>query len=450
MDGHQQQDETLKIFVSHKLIDHRTASKLVSALRFGGAGNVDVKFSGEREHFGRDFREWIKDGVEEAEWYVLAFTDPAKNWDWCLYEAGYFEAAKKEGARLICIYSSDSIPPPLKQFDPVPVNNASALHAFCEKFVKRANPRLSIDETKEAIEDLSHRINDAFLDRIESRYYCRHLTLWIPKPDSLGAGDLPDDAEVSCTREMMSKIFGRHLESANWAELRDSPATRDRRWLIQLVHALKDIYNNRTPQPITGNIEMPDVDENFLPVLCRVDELENHSYECEILLTDGITPRWAALRDPPVRALLTSLRMTVRFRYDILDEFRRVSWVVQRLGSRRFREKFRNLMFDIMTEAEAHGLDQRELLLECFGDREDRAEIDTMFDEWENEIHPRLFSALGMSPDPSVWTKFDDSPLEQGAIREIEQGLTRLREMNTRFLVLALQRFQGLISAGDA
>lgn len=453
MDGDQQQDKTLKIFVSHKEIDHWTASKLAGALDFIGGPNVDVRYSGERKHFGHDFREWIETRLEQADWYILAYTEPAKNWDWCLYEAGYFEAVKKNGDRpyrLICIHQGDSVPKPLDRFDSVSVSNEVTLRRFCENFVKQANPRPRAEETIEAFEYLASRVSEAFLDKIENRYYCRHVKLRVPKPDSLGSDDLPDDAEVSATREMMAKLFGRHLESANWAELRDSPATRDRRWLTQLVHALKDIYNHRTPQPITGNIEMPEADENFLPVLCRVDELENHSYECEILLTDGITPRWAALEDPPTRALLTSLRMTVRFRYDVLDEFRQVAWQVQRLGPRRFREKFRNLLFDIITEAAAHGLAQRQLLIECFEQGEVRVEIDHMFDEWEKEIHPRLFSALGMSPDPAVWTKFDDSPFKTHTIEEIDQCLTRLRQMNTRFLVIALQRFKDLVSSGDA
>lgn len=453
MNGHHEGGK-LHAILSHKMVDYNTAAQIASALRRCGGRGVDVSFSGEKVHFGHDYRKWIKDKLEQAEWYILAYTEPAKNWDWCLYEAGYFEAAKERGdktRRVICIHTGDVVPKPLDSFDSISVDDEPSLSAFCDGFLDRVNPSLPDKDKSAESKALAGRIIEAFRNKIENRYYGRHITLSIPNPASLSSIDLPDDTCVRGDPEIMSKLFEVGGESVIWSRVRNSLAVRDRRWVVQLVHAIKDINSNRTPQPITGTIEIPTEYTNLLPVLHRVDELENHSYECEILLADGITSNWAALREPRIRALITSLRMTVRFRYDVIDEFASdLRFRVKELGPRRFRESFRNLIFDIITESEAHGLTDSDILIECFERNEEHTEIAEIFREWEEEIFPQLFLAIGMSPDQSVWTKFDDRSFENNEIQEMDRIFDRLRSLNTRYLILALQRFRDLIASGDA
>jgi hypothetical protein len=450
--------DTLQVFLSHKEIDHSPAKEIATALRRAGRRGVQVHYSGEREQFGQDFLKWIEDHLEQAEWYILAYTEPSKNWDWCLYEAGYFEACQRsrdnQNYRVICLHPDPRVPAPLKRFDPVPVNGTNEeLERFCERYLGRVDPLLRDNPTEMVTErdNLAQGIREAFRNLVENRYYCRHITVCVPSPAALPPEDLPDDATIEGTNDLMSMLFNANGPKFSWSHLRGAPATKDRRWVVQLAHAVNDIHNDHVPQPITGTIEIGRLKASLLPVLSRVDEVEDHSYRCELLLADGITSRWAGLQRGHIRALLTSVRMAVRFRYDVIDRFaNEVRSIIAELGPRRFRETLRNLMFDIITESQAHGLGDFRLMLSCFESESVRDEIAALFGVWGERIQPRLFTSLGMSPDPSVWTQFDDSPFEDDAIEEIERCLAELREANTRFLMLTLERFKTFIDSGDA
>ncbi len=450
-----QNEGTLRIFLSHKAIDLPTAQQIATAFKTKGAGQVDISYSGEKSQFGKDYRQWIEDKLEAAEWYILAYTEPLNNWDWCLYEAGYFEACQKsrndQNYRIICLHPDEDRPRPLERFDSISITAEESLSRLGEEYINRVNPTLGADEIAQERSDFVQRICEAFQNRIKTRYNGRHLMLTVPEPAELPAENLPDTAIIESDKAIMSRLFRFNGDRAEWSRLRDSPATKDMRWVTQLVHALKDVHDDHVPQPITGNIEIHSEQLNLLPVLARVDELANGSYQCEILLANGITSRWTALREPSVRALLTSIRMTIRFRYDVLDQYMgKVRFVINEQGPESFRNEIRNLMFDIITEAAAHGLSDEQLMVQCFEHEQERERINQFFGEWNDEIHPRLFGAIGMSPDPSKWSQLDDRQFEDGEIQDIEDCFARLREINTEFLVMALGRLQSYIESGRA
>jgi hypothetical protein len=223
---------------------------------------------------------------------------------------------------------------------------------------------------------------------------------------------------------------------------------------VQLAHGIANIQNNRLPPPITGQIQTQNQFLQLLPVLQRVDELEDRSYSCEILLAEDISSRWAELRNENIRALVTSLRMNVRFRYDVLDVFAgrpgQLRFIINEKSPKQFRENLRTLLFDITSEARANGLRGRHLLVECFEDDQERAEVAEMYKVWEEETFPQLVSAVGMSIDPAVWTTFDDTPFGDEELASLERQFERMRAMNTRYLELALNRYRELLLASKA
>jgi hypothetical protein len=448
----------LRVFLSHKEIDRLTAQKIATALRRIGGPGVDVSISG--EHPGTDYRNWIEAKLEQAEWYVLAYTEPAKNWDWCLYEAGYFEAAKKRDQgpyRIICLHPGEMRPKPLDKFDSVIVNKPDEpqkLEKFCEDFLTYTNPTLPLNDKIAARDDLKNLVNGAFKNVMHTLYRGRHITISVPPTDSLRPNDLPDGSRVFGTTEIMAEIFGINSRSTTWSRVKTiAAATQDPRWIVQLAHGIANIRNDQFPPPITGQIQTQRELFHLLPVLNRVDELEDQTLNCEILLAEGITSAWAKLNDENIRALVTSLRMTVRFRYDVIDVFAgrpgTLRFITNR-SPRKFREVFRTLMFDISSEARASGLSGRHILVDCFDDPQERAEVAKLYQEWEEQTFPQLVSAIGMSSDPEVWTTFDDTPFGDDEIAALEGRFNQMREMNTRYLELALNRYRELITAGRA
>src|SRR5436190_12486349 len=93
----------LNIFISHKSKDEAAAKELKRLLdahcrKIKAFLSCDLKcLPG-----GTDWREGIHRALNEANWLILIYTTPGDNWDWCLYEAGYFagrvNAAKADDA----------------------------------------------------------------------------------------------------------------------------------------------------------------------------------------------------------------------------------------------------------------------------------------------------------------------------------------------------------------
>lgn len=107
-------------------------------------------------------------------------------------------------------------------------------------------------------------------------------------------------------------------------------------------------------------------------------------------------------------------------------------------------------MYDIVTESEVHGLTSPELMVDCFDSEEDKNEIREIYAKWGDEVFPCICDATGMSPDKETWTEFDDSEISDDQVQLLDMALKELRPMNTRFLILTMQRYQELIQSDEA
>ena len=83
------EDGKIKIFISHKHEDERTAIGLKAAIERYGAGRVQI-FLSEDTPTGSNWINWIQKSLSKSNLFILVFTDASRNWDWPLYEAGLF------------------------------------------------------------------------------------------------------------------------------------------------------------------------------------------------------------------------------------------------------------------------------------------------------------------------------------------------------------------------
>lgn len=112
--------EPFRIFISHKHDDHDAADALATVL-----GEVDEQIkcfvSGSHLIAGTDWNAEIRTQLMDSHLLLLLFSEPSKNWDWCLYEAGLFTSLGDEHS-VVCLYQAGGASPrPLKALQGVQV-----------------------------------------------------------------------------------------------------------------------------------------------------------------------------------------------------------------------------------------------------------------------------------------------------------------------------------------
>jgi hypothetical protein len=111
------------VFISHKAEDQGIALVLKQIIQ--GAVPVEA-FISEEIPRGGNWRNIIRQRVQDTVWFVLIYTDPTADWGWCLYETGYFEAIRSSrqastSAGPVCLHHPDNEPPsPIADLQSVP------------------------------------------------------------------------------------------------------------------------------------------------------------------------------------------------------------------------------------------------------------------------------------------------------------------------------------------
>ncbi len=111
------QQETFKVFVSHKSDDKDLATLVASELRALAPGIIECWVSGEELTAGTDWDREIKKQLAQSHLLILLFTTPRHNWDWCLYEVGLFVRFDADDVvSVACLFDPKGLPPaPLNQ-----------------------------------------------------------------------------------------------------------------------------------------------------------------------------------------------------------------------------------------------------------------------------------------------------------------------------------------------
>ena len=141
-------DDTFSVFISHKQDDHEVAVKVKKALE-GLAQRpkqIDCFVSGVDITAGTDWRREIRSRLATSHLLLLLFTEPSRNWDWCLYETGLYtrfdKLEKNAVSAVVCLFHpSQASPSPLADLQGVPAS-------------QRQDPRFSRPALPRNVEDL--------------------------------------------------------------------------------------------------------------------------------------------------------------------------------------------------------------------------------------------------------------------------------------------------------
>lgn len=245
--------EKFRIFISHKHDDHDNAAGLAQVLE-GLDEQIKCFVSGTNLVAGSDWNAEIRSQLLETDMLLLLFTEPSKNWDWCLYEAGLFTSLGDEHS-VVCLYQAGGDSPrPLKALQGVPVEQEPVqrfLGQLCTETWRVARKwrfgALRPTVTTDRLSEVTQRVLALFpKPRTASapvahltHYPCHRVVLDLRgQPDAFNA--IPDGARVlegeGATSTFTMSLFNltRGLRSRTWKDLVTATGNPGGQWLADL------------------------------------------------------------------------------------------------------------------------------------------------------------------------------------------------------------------------
>jgi hypothetical protein len=271
-----------RVFVSHKHDDHALAGTVKTALE-DLSGRIDCFVSGSDLPAGSDWNAEIRSQLAKSHLLILLFTEPSRNWDWCLYEAGLFTSlGVAEDHSVVCLYRpQNASPSPLTNLQGVPVE-ADPLLRFLSQLCRETwlvakewrfgaliprVPQKNIEAASAAIiEAFSPKVGEALpaTGKEDLIYHpCHRLVLDLSTIEKIGAG-IPrealvvegDGATSNFTLTLFNLACGRLART--WGDLVDAAGGGDTTWLTDLDRHFVAALNEELFLPSTSMIQLWD------------------------------------------------------------------------------------------------------------------------------------------------------------------------------------------------
>lgn len=275
-------NERFRVFISHKHDDHDAADRLADAL-----GNLSDRIrcfvSGSDLAAGSDWNAEIRSQLLASDLLILLFTEPSKNWDWCLYEAGLFTSLGDEHS-VVCLYRPQGMAPsPLTTLQGVPAEPVAVgrfLTQLCRETWRVARKwrlgALAPAITPEILAEATSQIVSQFPMAPSAgavaappaqltHYPCHRVVLDLRAISGIATG-IPRQARVvegeGATSTFTLSLFNltRGLRARTWGDLVDTTGATDSKWLNDLderfAAALKEqLFSpaKTTPMPLVDS-----------------------------------------------------------------------------------------------------------------------------------------------------------------------------------------------------
>jgi hypothetical protein len=402
-----------RVFISHKNIDKACAVGVKNALN-QFSGDLEFFISGDDIAAGEDWRLRVRSELKKSDLLMLLFTEPTRDWDWCLYEAGLFSSLDSdEFESVVCIYPPDGDPPdPLVAHQGVPAN-MEAVTQFIRQFITtteithRERP-LNANITDDQIARAADAICTQFGATIQPYYTCHRV--FVDLPADLGdAKSIPSQSKIEATDGTMA-LFGRLAGTKTWGDLVQEQIEKSAPWIDELNAVFADACAGRVPGVTTHTFRAHDGARIFRPELYRVDKKGSTTTAAVVMFTEEVSP--AKVGGP----LFNRLRIAERYKAEVFDQ-------VKDDDIDDLMEKFRL----IREEAKTHNVFDEESLRTSFSDEARCAELVTIGAAWDDKV-----GALDAAHDS------DDAASMRALLGDLE-------ELNNRYRAIVAARYAELL-----
>ena len=433
-------EKTLRVFFSYKKKDEAAAVAVVTELRkyAGNALQISYQADFSQQIAGKQWRQTIRNEITHANWFILLLPDPSDDWDWCLYETGLFDRNPTSADRLICLHHPETtIPSPIRDYQAIRATDTEV-----EKFLRMVfvedNPIPGMQPINPSIQNDIPEIAKRIVNAIRPPRKCLvtdpiepYVRLRIDDAARFtDAMDL-DNATILDANADALDIFDFRQKPGKWGELRSGihEPQSDGRWREELFHVVRKAAQGRKFTPIQAVFHASN-GKAYRPVLSALERLGNkrgpiESYQ--ITFAEDVSTMNVSGMPTDLATLATILRMTFRFRWEVLEKY----------GRKEIREEdveqIENAITRMETDADSRGIVDQEAILKLF--RADAAErLLQMFSHWD-KLRNR-WDHTGIL-DIAIANKDTDK------ISEILRDMT---PMNQEFLDLAANRFSTLVA----
>lgn len=430
-------EQKINIFFSYKMRqDEMTAKLVVDQLLSSSAGKLNITYAGifEKDPGGK-WNKKICEAIKKAHWFILLLPDPSVEWDWCLYETGMFSRGVLTDKlnRIICLHHPDQhLPPQIQEFQSVRAEQET-LEGFLEMIFINNDPLPGMNPInpflKNNIPQIAANIKKAILPphrKLEHKYLQRRIRIRVDKPEEIKQPDDLAEAKIDEIDDRTCNIFGIECKVNTWKELvaRVIQTKSNNRWISEICNTIHQAALGFTIDPIQATFEGFPPGEIWRPMLSGMYKKENDSIDSfEILFVEEIGVGTTRHIPDPILALMTILKMTYRFRWEIIERFK---------GGIKKEEvtEFENILEKMEQEAQSRGLIDPEELCKNFSDSEVK-EIMKMFKRW-NEVRNK--AGKGEL----------DCAIENQDTTKIKNILSEMSGINQKFIELATNRFEKL------
>jgi len=428
------------IFISHRSEYANLVRTLKRAIEITSVGKIDVVIS-EDLSGAEDWRKVIKSQLKDAKYLFLVYGAAYEDWSWCFYETGYFAATHPEAQQQRSIYciTRPNVEPPGPLSDLQMVTNQERLIADLMKIYNDNGVAYDPGTLRRNIEEAA---KDLFGKLGEFVSYPR--VYFIAKDCDFGAhAELPAGAVIKGDATVLTRLFGIGGNEIPWSEILQAAADRTQqeafffsKWLEETKDIILAARKNRFVPPQTVLVRGSSR-ARFLLYFARTEG--NGYYRCEFLVIDDVGGPALGLSQQQL-ALLTSVRMGFRFRYEFIRRFAIPPIGLSDEQRRTWIREIPRIIDGMVTESNTRGNVTVEDLQGAFDDQEaDR--IGTIVGYWET-LRENLYAGLGLSPDGKV---VSNQGLVGANLEKYRIAFDAMRLINIEFLSRCCARVSGLM-----
>jgi len=440
-----------KVFFSHKVKDDAVTNSIKDLIE---ARFERVRcFMSKNIAKGTNWRQAIAEELTGSSFLVLVFTDPTEDWAWCLYETGFFDALTRfpnemHTRRIYCLHHASSPPPS-------PIADLQATKANLEdvsRWLKELYKHTV--QTKEIlwndIPQIASQICEFFEQENKPIYSAKSVGISVRCCSLMSPDDLPDDTIIEGDRRLMEEVFGTNTGNIDWKSAKErfaefpNSSEANLNALKEISHAIYRIHDNSRVRPIQGTIFVEQGPKRYRPVISYAKESAANRILCEILLIEEVGGPLQNV-DKHLGALLTSVRMAARIRWEIIRPFVLGSNIeLLALSPRKLRFDLQTCLNNIFIEAEFRGNFSPNDVWSAFESDVDRSKIDAMIKDWP-PLYSKIWQSLGFNDVTETFGEVSDQPFTREDIISLGAALHELEKMNSDFLDMAVARAEVLI-----
>jgi hypothetical protein len=387
------------IFISHRSEYAQQVRDLKKAINATSGGKIKA-FISEDLPLGSHWRSRLEASLDQSQYLFLLYGAPDEDWSWCFYEAGYFAARNPEG--IYCIRRPDIPPPgPLEHIQSI-VDTDDLVKAL-QRIYETNELDFDAAELHEKFEKLGQRI----FRQLQVYYGYERLYFSAPSGSFDSTARIPDDAVVKGDANLLRELFGIQRQEITWKELNEGsgPFRSDndrffyRKWLDETAEVIGAARHNRFRPPQSILIARSGGKRcRFLLYQARVHG--NDTFRCEFLVIDDVGGPALGLSSE-LLALLTSIRMGFRFRYDFIERLESLPLHGATSEERkRVAGEVHSALSDMQAEALRRGYLDPATLRNAFEEPE-RTRIGKLLGYWQT-LRLELYASAGLSNEGVV------------------------------------------------